>query len=58
VEVQISRWRKGTGCEGSGRWFKDKCLLGFNDAEVRRVDLTSRATFWAVLLVRISIKNE
>ena len=58
MEVQISGWRKGTDREGSGRWFEDKCLLGFNDAEVRRVDLTSRATFRAVLLVRISIRNE
>ena len=28
VEVQISGWRKGTGHEGSERWFEDKCLLG------------------------------
>ena len=29
-----------------------------NGAEVKRVDLPSRATFWAVLLVRISIRKE
>ena len=29
-----------------------------NRAEVRRVDMPSRATFWAVLMVRISIRKE
>ena len=27
-------------------------------AEVRRVDMPSRVTFWAVLMIRISIKKE
>jgi len=58
VEVQISGWRKGTGHEGSRRLSEDKCLLDFNGAEVRRVDLLSRATFWVVLLVKISIRKE
>ena len=37
---------------------KDKCLIGFDGVEVRRVDLPSRATFQATLLVRISFRKE
>ena len=58
VEVQISGWRKGTGHEGSRRLSEDKCLLDFNGAKVKRVDLPSKATFWVVLLVKISIRKE
>ena len=47
-----------TSHESSGRWFEEKCLLGFDDVEIKRVDIPSRATFWAISLLRISIKNE
>ena len=33
-------------------------LPQLNIAEVKRVDMPSRATFWAVLMVRISIRKE
>ena len=29
-----------------------------NRTKVRRVDMPSRATFWAILIVRISIRKE
>ena len=45
VEGRASEWRKVTGHESSGRWSEDKCLLDFDDAKVKRVDLPSRATF-------------
>ena len=37
---------------------KDKCPLGFDGVEVKRVDLPSKATFQAALLVRISFRKE
>ena len=58
IEVRASEWRKVTGHDSSGKWFEDKCLLGFNGVEVRRVDLPLRATFWAVPLLRIIIRKE
>ena len=33
-------------------------LLWLNRVEVKRVDMPSRATFWAVLMIRISIGKE
>ena len=47
-----------TSHESSGRWFEEKCLLGFDGAEVKRVDMPSRATFRAIPLLRISIRKE
>ena len=58
MEVRISGWRKGTGHEGSRRLSEDKCLLNFNGAKVRRVDLPSRAMLKAILLVRINIRKD
>ena len=58
VEVWASEWRKVTGCVSSRKWSEDKCLLGFDGAEVRRFDLPLRATFRVVPLLRINIRKE
>ena len=58
IGVRASEWRKVTGHENSGRWSEDKFLICFDGAEVRKVDLPSRATFRAIPLLRISIRKE
>ena len=58
VKMQANEWRKVTGHESSGRWSEDKFLICFDGAKVRKVDLPSIATFWAIPLLRISIRKE
>ena len=53
--VRISELWKDYDQKGLWRYFKEECLLGLSKTEVKRPNLSSRATLQTTLLKKINI---